>query len=270
MSSENNHNDQIVELLRNAEDSLKSMKRRHREVSCSPEALKGAAKGVKESAAVSVNAAEGPKTLAQNPLFTSKKTMGGGLADAVTLEEIRAVLGDCTRCKLHSTRTNIVFGVGNPKAELMFVGEGPGADEDAQGEPFVGRAGQLLTKMIEAMGVKRKDVYIANVVKCRPPDNRFPEPDEVGACEPFLKAQISVIAPKMICALGNAAIRSLLVTKDGITKLRGRLQNYEGVPVMPTYHPSYLLRNPAAKREVWEDLQMIMAHLKWEMPKRLK
>ena len=165
------------------------------------------------------------------------------------------------RCKLHAGRTNIVFGVGNPDARLMFVGEGPGADEDEQGEPFVGRAGQLLTQIIKAMGLAREDVYIANVVKCRPPGNRNPEPDEIEACSPFLQAQIAAIGPTVIVALGKFAAQTLLQTETPISRLRGQFHSLGGVAVMPTFHPSYLLRNPAAKREVWEDMKMVMKKL---------
>jgi DNA polymerase len=185
-----------------------------------------------------------------------------------TLEDIRRDLGDCRRCKLASTRTNIVFGEGDPKAELMFVGEGPGADEDATGRPFVGRAGQLLTKMIEAIDLKREDVYIANVVKSRPPGNRAPEADEVKACIPFLFRQIAAIRPKLIVALGNPAMQALLDTKIGITKMRGQLQDYprvSGIKVLPTFHPAYLLRSPDKKREAWEDLKKVRAFLRGEL-----
>jgi uracil-DNA glycosylase family 4 len=181
-----------------------------------------------------------------------------------TLEQIRAELGDCKRCKLCTTRTNIVFGTGNPKAELVFVGEGPGADEDAQGVPFVGKAGQLLTKMIEAMGYARDEVYICNVVKCRPPGNRNPEPDEIAACEPFLKAQLAAIRPKAIVALGKFAAQTLLRDETSISRLRGHWRDYEGVPLMPTFHPAYVLRNEedkSVKRQVWDDLQQVMARL---------
>ena len=179
----------------------------------------------------------------------------------ISLTEIRADLGDCRRCKLHAGRTNIVFGVGHPAARLMFVGEGPGADEDEQGEPFVGRAGQLLTQIIKAMGLAREQVYIANVVKCRPPGNRNPEPDEIAACSPFLQAQISAIAPTVIVALGKFAAQTLLQTETPISRLRGQFHALGGVAVMPTFHPSYLLRNPAAKREVWEDMKLVMKRL---------
>ncbi len=183
-----------------------------------------------------------------------------------TLDEVRRELGDCTRCKLCKGRTNLVFGVGNPKAELVFVGEGPGADEDAQGIPFVGRAGQLLTKMIEAMGWRRDDVYICNVVKCRPPNNRNPEPDEIEACEPFLKAQLWAIGPKAIVTLGKFAAQTLLRDPTPITRLRGGWRTYEGVPLMPTFHPAYLLRNPADKKLVWEDLKQVMRFFGKEPP----
>jgi uracil-DNA glycosylase len=185
-----------------------------------------------------------------------------------TLEDIRRDLGDCHRCKLWSTRTNIVFGEGAPKAELMFVGEGPGADEDATGRPFVGRAGQLLTKMIGAIDLKREDVYIANVVKSRPPGNRAPESDEVKACIPFLFRQIAAIRPKIIVALGNPAMQALLDTKIGITKMRGQFQDYPRIPgikVLPTFHPAYLLRSPDKKREAWEDLKKVRAFLRGEI-----
>jgi len=179
----------------------------------------------------------------------------------IPLTEIRTELGDCQRCKLHTGRTNIVFGVGNPDARLMFVGEGPGADEDEKGEPFVGRAGQLLTQIIKAMGLERDDVYIANVVKCRPPGNRNPEPDEIDACSPFLQAQIASIRPTVIVALGKFAAQTLLKTETPISRLRGQFHLRDGIAVMPTFHPSYLLRNPAAKREVWEDMKMVMKKL---------
>lgn len=185
-----------------------------------------------------------------------------------TLEDIRRDLGDCKRCKLWSTRTNIVFGEGNPNAELMFVGEAPGADEDASGRPFVGRAGQLLTKMIEAIDMKREDVYIANTLKSRPPGNRNPEPDETKACIPFVYRQIAVIRPKLIVTLGNPATQGLLETKVGITRIRGTFQEYPRDPaikVLPTYHPAYLLRSPDKKREAWEDLKKVRAFLRGEL-----
>ena len=184
---------------------------------------------------------------------------------AKSLEELRAAIGDCERCKLCSGRTHLVFGVGNPKAKLMFVGEGPGRDEDLQGEPFVGRAGQLLTDIItKGMGLKREDVYIANVVKCRPPENRNPEPDEVAACEPFLKKQIDLIRPKIIVGLGKFAVQTLLQSKVPITKVRGNWHSYHGIKLMPTFHPAYLLRNPADKKLVWEDIKKVIKELRDE------
>ncbi|HON23778.1 MAG TPA: uracil-DNA glycosylase [Syntrophales bacterium] len=177
------------------------------------------------------------------------------------LGKLRAELGECRRCPLHGGRKNIVFGEGNPRASLVFVGEAPGADEDAQGRPFVGRAGQLLTKIIEAMKMKRPEVYICNILKCRPPGNRNPLPEEIRLCEPFLKKQLQLIAPQMICALGSFAAKTLLRTETPITVLRGRFHSYEGIPLMPTYHPAYLLRNPSAKKQVWEDVQLIMRQM---------
>jgi uracil-DNA glycosylase len=185
-----------------------------------------------------------------------------------TLEKIREDLGDCTRCKLHKARTNIVFGVGNPKAELVFIGEGPGRDEDAQGEPFVGRAGKLLTQMIEAMSLRREDVYICNVVKCRPPENRLPEKDEIATCSPFLIRQLGVIGPKVICCLGACAAQTLLQTNQGISRFRGEWFDFRGSKLIATYHPAYLLRNPNAKGEVWKDLQKVMAVLGLEAKRR--
>ena len=192
---------------------------------------------------------DSPEVTLTAPVFASA-------ADA--LAAIRTDIGDCMRCKLHTLgRQQVVFGVGNPSAELMFVGEAPGADEDVQGEPFVGRAGQLLTKIIEAIGMRREDVYIANLIKCRPPQNRNPEPDEVEQCEPFLFRQIDTIKPKVIVALGKFAAQSLLRTADPITRLRGREFTYRDAILMPTYHPAYLLRTPSAKRDVWEDMKRV-------------
>jgi uracil-DNA glycosylase len=179
-----------------------------------------------------------------------------------TLEAIRKEMGDCRRCKLWEGRRNLVFGEGNTDAALMFVGEGPGADEDAQGRPFVGRAGQLLTRIIEAIDMKRADVYIANIVKSRPPNNRAPEPDEVVACIPFLRKQIAAIAPQIIVTLGSVATNNLLSASFSITKVRGEFRQMGTILVMPTFHPSYLLRNPAAKREVWEDMKKVRDRLR--------
>jgi uracil-DNA glycosylase len=186
---------------------------------------------------------------------------------AEALAAIRADIGVCTRCKLHGLgRTQIVFGVGNPNADLMFVGEAPGADEDIQGVPFVGRAGQLLTKMIEAMGFARDDVYIANVLKCRPPNNRNPEPDEIATCEPFLFQQVASIEPKVVIALGAFAARTLLKTDAPISKLRGRVFDFRGAKLIPTFHPSFLLRSPGYKREAWDDLKLALSLLGRPVP----
>ena len=204
---------------------------------------------------------ESEQELSELPEPVHEVQVFANAADA--LQTLRTEIGPaCTRCKLHTLgRKQVVFGVGNPNADLMFVGEAPGADEDLQGEPFVGRAGQLLTKIIEAMGMKREDVYIANVIKCRPPGNRNPEPDEVDRCEPFLFRQIDAIKPKVIVALGKFAAQSLLRTTDPITRIRGREYKYRNAILMPTYHPAYLLRNPASKREVWEDMKRVRAIL---------
>ena len=178
------------------------------------------------------------------------------------LKKVFQEMANCQLCQLAKTRHNLVFGDGNPNAQIVFVGEAPGADEDKQGLPFVGRAGQLLTKIIEAMGIKRKDVYICNILKCRPPGNRNPLPDEISLCEPFLNKQLQAISPKVICALGTFAAKTLLKTDVPITLLRGRFHTYNGIKLMPTYHPAYLLRNPSAKKHVWEDVQMIMKEIK--------
>jgi uracil-DNA glycosylase len=222
------------------------------------------------------------------PVATSKRAIDSGPAPAVipraagpslfesadriegdTLERIRTdITPNCTRCKLHKARTQIVFGVGNPKAQLVFVGEGPGRDEDEQGEPFVGRAGKLLTQMIEAMSLKREDVYICNVVKCRPPENRLPEKDEIATCSPFLMRQLGVINPKVICCLGACSAQTLLETAQGISRFRGEWFDFRGAKLIATYHPAYLLRNPAAKSEVWKDLQKVMAYLGLQSKRR--
>jgi uracil-DNA glycosylase family 4 len=185
-----------------------------------------------------------------------------GVGHAGTLEELRAHIGDCRRCKLWSGRTHLVFGVGNPRASLMFVGEGPGRDEDLQGEPFVGRAGQLLTEIItKGMKLRREDVYIANVIKCRPPENRNPEPDEIASCRPFLQRQIDIVQPRVLVALGTFAAQTLLGVRTPISRLRGRWHDYHGIKLMPTLHPAYLLRNPADKKLVWADIKSVMAEL---------
>ena len=192
-----------------------------------------------------------PATQASSGLFSLSES------ERESLESIRADLGDCRRCKLCSGRTNIVFGSGTSHARLVFVGEGPGADEDAQGLPFVGAAGQLLTKIIEAIQLTRDQVYICNIVKCRPPSNRTPEEDEIAACSPFMFRQVESIRPKVICCLGAVAAQTVLGTKTAVGKLRGHFHDLRGIQVMPTWHPAYLLRNPAAKRDVWDDIRKI-------------
>ena len=184
-----------------------------------------------------------------------------------TLEQLRDESGDCRRCQLSRGRSTIVFGSGNSSADLVFVGEAPGRDEDIQGEPFVGKAGQLLTRIITAMGLTRDDVYICNVIKCRPPDNRDPLPPEIEMCEPFLLGQLEIIKPRAICALGSFASQTLLKSEVRISRLRGQFRDYHGIPLMPTYHPSFLLRNPLAKREVWEDIKMVMELLDLPFPR---
>ena len=264
--------DEVVQKLETAQGSLSALRRRRAETSLDPEALRIAREGDpngqpdKSVGSDPGQPAEAPVIISSTQMSLTMSKTEKALLSAGSLDEIREILGDCKRCKLHSGRTNIVFGAGNPDADLVFVGEGPGAEEDARGIPFVGRAGKLLTKMIEAMGVTREDVFIGNVLKCRAPGNRFPESDEISACEPFLKAQIRVIKPKVICALGNAAIHCLVPTKEGVTKLRGRFLSYEGVRLMPTYHPAFLLRSPKYKKEAWEDLQAIMGELGWKRP----
>ena len=227
--------------------------------------------GVRELGAVGgkmpAKAAAGSKStnaVQQRPLLALEEA---GFPDpppadpATRLEEIRTELGDCTRCKLHTGRTNIVFGVGNPGAQLMFIGEGPGQNEDLQGEPFVGRAGNKLDEMIKAIGLSREEVYIANIVKCRPPGNRDPERDEIETCSPFLVAQIEAIRPRVIVTLGGPATKTLLATRVGITRLRGQWQSFRGIPVMPTFHPAFVLRNYTVetRRQVWSDLKAARA-----------
>jgi len=181
-----------------------------------------------------------------------------------TLEDIHADLGDCRRCKLAQERNHIVFGDGNAKAKLVFIGEGPGAEEDRKGQPFVGAAGQLLTRIIEAIKLSRSQVYICNIIKCRPPGNRNPESDEIKTCFPFLERQIAAIEPDFIIALGSFAAQTLLGTAIPISRLRGRFHMYKGIKVVPTYHPAYLLRNPDKKRDVWEDMKMLMKEYRYE------
>ena len=226
------------------------------------------------AAAPSPKASSAPSSMVGASLPVISSAPGPTLFEAAerkvgeTLDDIRADLGECTRCRLHKTRNKIVFGVGNPKAELVFVGEGPGHDEDVQGEPFVGRAGKLLTQMIEAMSLRREDVYICNVVKCRPPENRLPEKDEIATCSPFLLRQLDAIQPKVICCLGACAAQTMLATAQGISKFRGEWFDFRGSKLIATYHPAYLLRNPPAKSEVWKDLQKVMAVLGLQPKKR--
>jgi uracil-DNA glycosylase family 4 len=212
-------------------------------------------------------AEKAPRTSASEKTTTKAEGLLGSddVGEVTSLGELQAHIGDCRRCKLHSGRTHVVFGVGKRNAKLMFVGEGPGRDEDLQGEPFVGRAGQLLTDIItKGMGLRREDVYIANVVKCRPPQNRNPEPDEVASCEPFLRKQIDLIRPEIIVALGKFAVQTLTQSKVPITRLRGKWHAYMGIKLMPTFHPAYLLRNPADKKLVWEDIQKVMKEMQSE------
>jgi len=231
---------------------LSSNSQLHEELLSVVKAIKG---HVLNQESLSVGLEWGKKT---PPHPQSESLTGNKRAD---LEKVYQEMKTCQLCELSKTRRNLVFGDGNPSARIVFVGEAPGADEDEQGLPFVGRAGQLLTKIIEAMGLKRKDVYICNILKCRPPGNRNPLPNEIGLCEPFLKKQLQVISPQVICALGTFAAQTLLKTDIPITALRGRFHSYEGIKLMPTYHPAYLLRNPSAKKLVWEDIQMIMREI---------
>ena len=221
--------------------------------------------------ATTESAVESPESRVQSPESTVHspesrvQSQESKAQSSESLPAIREDIGDCVRCKLCSLgRRQIVFGVGNPSARLMFVGEAPGRDEDVQGIPFVGRAGQKLTQIIEAIGLKREDVYIANVIKCRPPENRNPEPDEVEQCEPFLFRQVDTIKPKVIVALGTFAAKSLLKSTDSISRLRGRVYDYRGAKLVPTFHPAFLLRNPSCRREVWEDMKKVRALLNEE------
>lgn len=215
-----------------------------------------------------------PRSQPQKPASTptpapaAHRTPGGNVADG--LKDVACRVAACTKCNLHKTRTNTVPGQGSPSPEIMFIGEGPGADEDAKGLAFVGRAGQLLTKIIEAMGFTREQVFIGNIVKCRPPDNRVPAPEEMQACMPYLTEQIALLRPKVIVALGATAVRGLLNVETGITRLRGQWMTHQGIDVMPTYHPAYLLRNSAGKKFVWEDMKAVLAKLGRQPPERKK
>jgi len=224
----------------------------------------GAGRSMRKSEKQSGAAAPVPKAAA--PAAAARIRVNASMFDEQpsgeeTLGAIQAELNDCRRCKLAPGRTNLVFGSGNPHAELMFVGEAPGADEDEQGLPFVGRAGQLLTKIIEAIGMRREDVYICNILKCRPPGNRNPEPDEIASCERFLFRQVAAVKPKVICALGAFGAQTLLKTTEAIGRLRGQLIDYRGAKLMATFHPAYLLRNPNEKRKVWEDMRIVHEYL---------
>lgn len=229
--------------------------------------------GIRPTAATAPTAARpAPITSAEPPKQVetrSPSSLFGELTPAApvltksteTFEQIHAEIGSCTRCPLHLERTHVVHTEGNRKARLMFVGEAPGADEDMQARPFVGRAGQLLTKIIEAIGLKREEVLIGNVNRCRPPGNRAPTTEEASMCKPYLLREIAVVQPEVIVVLGNTAMKNLLDTREGITKLRGRFQDYKGIKVMPTFHPAYLLRDPSKKRETWEDLKKVRDYL---------
>lgn len=197
----------------------------------------------------------------KKPLAAQKNNIAAAMNNTERMNDLGREVVGCKRCSLAVTRKNIVFGDGNPSAKIVFVGEAPGADEDEQGLPFVGRAGQLLTNIIKAMGLERNDVYICNILKCRPPGNRNPLPEEIHLCEPFLKKQLQIISPQIICALGTFAAKTLLKTETPISALRGRFHLYEGIKLMPTYHPAYLLRNPSAKKQVWDDVRLIMKEI---------
>ena len=220
------------------------------------------------AAAASAPTADAPPNAPVPPAAAEAGAGTSAVPPGEGLQALRTLIGPaCTRCKLHTLgRRQVVFGVGNPQARLMFVGEAPGEDEDKIGEPFVGRAGQLLTKIIEAIGMTRDQVYIANVIKCRPPGNRNPEPDEVATCEPFLFEQLAIVQPRVVVALGKFASQSLLRTTEPITKLRGRVFEWRGASLIPTFHPAYLLRNPPAKREVWEDMKKVRELLQAVQP----
>jgi uracil-DNA glycosylase family 4 len=207
----------------------------------------------------------GTRDVIWKPGYGSRSDLGPDVskpaAEGRTLDGLRERMAGCTCCELHKTRTNVVFGEGSPRSELIFIGEGPGRDEDLSGRPFVGRAGALLTRIIEAMGLARSDVYIANIVKCRPPGNRNPEPDEVMECLPFLEEQVDLIGPKVICSLGNVATQTLTGVRDGITRMRVKSYEYRGILVIPTFHPAACLRNPGIKKDVWEDIKKVMKAL---------
>lgn len=261
--------DDIIEALRESARQLGDQLKFYEEIGVAD--IGGAARGKRGSTRLAPISHEPERRsvmqLPQVDLFGNKLVEHRGspgassLSPDLSLEAIRADLGDCRRCRLCEHRANIVFGEGSPGANLMFIGEGPGADEDATGRPFVGRAGQLLDKIIASIGFRREDVYIANIVKCRPPGNRAPERDEVAACQPFLFRQIAVIRPRVIVTLGSPALQCVLRTRDSITKVRGEWRECDGIAVMPTFHPAYLLRSPDKKREVWEDMKRVRRYL---------
>ena len=215
-------------------------------------------------------AIESERLAGVDEIYVKRKEKSVKRKDATTLKTLEKRVLACSSCSLAETRTNVVFGEGNPRADLMFVGEAPGGDEDKQGRPFVGRAGQLLTKIIESIGLKREDVFIGNILKCRPPGNRNPLPSEIATCSPQLLEQIELIRPKVICDLGKFAAQTLLNTETPISKLRGKFYDYHGIKLMPTYHPAYLLRNSSGKKDVWEDMQMIAKELGLKIPERGK
>jgi uracil-DNA glycosylase len=228
--------------------------------------IESGATGVPAGRIGSALAAEKEESSTSPSTSTSTSTSTSSAGNKLRLVEMADEVRACTKCGLHKGRKQAVFARGNPQAELCFVGEGPGADEDEQGFPFVGKAGQLLDKMIAAMGYDRDEVYVCNIVKCRPPDNRKPEPDEMAACKPYLREQLEIVGPKVIVALGATAVEGLIGMSGGITRIRGQWKLYRTIPVMPTFHPAYLLRNPASKREVWADLQAVLKQLGRSVP----
>jgi uracil-DNA glycosylase family 4 len=259
--------DPLGEIIDNTIQELERMKRQGvTHVDVSRETLNELAKPVARRSRAAARPQPAPPPPTPAARTATPITVPEGDVDTA-LATVQAQANACVLCAdLAACRNNVVFGVGNTQTELMFVGEAPGADEDKEGEPFVGRAGQLLTKMIQAMGYKRSDVYIANILKCRPPNNRQPLPDEMERCLPFLRQQIALIRPKVIVCLGATAVRGLLAVETPISRMRGNWYLFEGVEVMPTFHPAYLLRNPSAKREVWQDLQAVMAKLGRKVP----
>jgi DNA polymerase len=288
----NNQSDELIELLRNAREYTKFVSEMGVDTVDDPSAISESTSTHAEPSALlsryapSLTSQPFESSASSQPLSTAKAppppvdasadSLFGDLAEtqprlspsAETLSQIWNEIGDCTRCGLCEGRTQVVNTHGNPKARLMFVGEAPGADEDAQGKPFVGRAGQLLTKMIEAMGMKREEVIIGNVNRCRPPGNRQPTLEEAAICRPFLFREIATIKPDVIVVMGNTALRNLLEAREGITRVRGKFQDFRGIKVMPTFHPAYLLRDPSKKRETWADLKMVMEYLESVREKR--